>query len=115
MTECQGCSKCWPEDLLDELRDPLERVLPGDEMPAGECPDCGAACLLLDAAPTTRLPNRFSHLYAFAFTVVNRSEDGETTTPGELRAALLARLSALDDGDLLEACGLPMDTYEVGP
>lgn len=52
--ECQDCGHLWPLDLLNDLQDPLQRVLPGDEMPAGECPECGAACLLLpDPAPTT--------------------------------------------------------------
>jgi hypothetical protein len=43
--ECQDCGKRW---LLDELKldipDIQQRVAPGEPMPAGECPDCGALC-----------------------------------------------------------------------
>lgn len=53
MTECQGCCKQWHVSELDDLRDPLERVWPGDEMPAGECPDCGCAAMLIDGEAGT--------------------------------------------------------------
>lgn len=45
MTECQDCgmkqriSKVYPLPLLLNLS---HRVLPGEEVPAGECPKCGA-------------------------------------------------------------------------
>lgn len=42
--ECQNCGKEWAENELHELLDVTERVAPGELMPAGECPDCGAVC-----------------------------------------------------------------------
>jgi hypothetical protein len=42
--ECQNCGAVWPEHELLEVKDVLERVAPGEPMPAGECPKCGAVC-----------------------------------------------------------------------
>ena len=42
--ECQNCGSEWAEDELEDLIDITERVAPGEPMPAGQCPDCGALC-----------------------------------------------------------------------
>lgn len=48
LCQCQNCRfRCWQRDLND-LQDVLERVEPGDIMPAGECPECGAASHIVD-------------------------------------------------------------------
>lgn len=57
--------------------------------------------------------NKFNHMFALAFTVENFSPDGEETTAAELRAAIASRLAMIDDDELIEACGMPLDTYEV--
>ena len=44
MHECQNCSGLWHTDELHALVDIFERVAPGEIMPSGECPDCGAVC-----------------------------------------------------------------------
>jgi Zn-finger nucleic acid-binding protein len=44
MHECQNCGKRWPLEKLKEVKHLLERVLPGEPMPSGECPECGAVC-----------------------------------------------------------------------
>ncbi len=43
---CGNCSRVWPEEQLDEIRDFWSRVSPGEEMPLGQCPapECGALC-----------------------------------------------------------------------
>jgi len=41
---CQDCGRLWDEADLKELKDVFQRVLPGEPMPSGECPSCGAAC-----------------------------------------------------------------------
>ena len=41
---CQNCRKRWKLDELKPLVDVMERVAPGELMPYGECPDCGAVC-----------------------------------------------------------------------
>jgi len=41
---CQNCQATHDEELLNEVKDIHERVAPGEPMPAGECPDCGAVC-----------------------------------------------------------------------
>ena len=48
---CQDCGWQGPVEETNELRNVWDRVLPGDVMPAGECPEegCGGAAML-DAA-----------------------------------------------------------------
>jgi hypothetical protein len=41
---CDGCGMRWPDSVLVPLRDVAERVAPGEPMPSGECPSCGAVC-----------------------------------------------------------------------
>lgn len=41
---CQNCGAGWLESQLDELEDVMQRVSPGERMPDGQCPDCGAVC-----------------------------------------------------------------------
>lgn len=53
VAECQDCGGRWGENDLHAVRHLTERVLPGEPMPAGECPDCGAVCHLIDSADGT--------------------------------------------------------------
>ena len=52
---CQDCGWTGPVEETKELRDVWDRVLPGDVMPAGECPQegCGAAAMLDEPDPRT--------------------------------------------------------------
>ena len=43
---CQYCSWNGPADQCGPLKNAWERVVPGDPMPAGECPMCNASALL---------------------------------------------------------------------
>ena len=49
---CQDCGWQGPVEETNELRNVWDRILPGDVMPAGECPEegCGGAAML-DADP----------------------------------------------------------------
>lgn len=42
--KCQSCGTKWDKDALKEIKDIFQRVAPGEPMPSGECPDCGALC-----------------------------------------------------------------------
>jgi len=44
MHECANCGKQWPLEKLKEIKHLTERVAPGEIMPSGECPECGAVC-----------------------------------------------------------------------
>ena len=55
----------------------------------------------------------FNNVYTLAFAVSGESSpEGEGTSAATLRSAIVARLEALDDDELLEAVGLPVDSYE---
>jgi len=41
---CDNCGHDWSNDQLKPIRDLHQRVAPGEAMPAGECPECGAVC-----------------------------------------------------------------------
>jgi len=50
---CQNCSEKFRDDQLEEITHGIwERVSPGELMPSGECPSCGALCHPLDNALT---------------------------------------------------------------
>ncbi len=50
MVVCANCGRTFTEEEdLAEISDLWGRVLPGDTMPSGECPDCGALCYPADA------------------------------------------------------------------
>ena len=44
LTVCQNCRARWPSQDLLPVQDIFQRVAPGEPMPSGECPDCGALC-----------------------------------------------------------------------
>lgn len=44
--ECQNCGETFELSDLKPIKDIHQRVQPGESMPAGECPDCGALCQL---------------------------------------------------------------------
>lgn len=41
---CQSCEREWDFADLDQIAHVTERVEPGEVMPAGQCPECGAVC-----------------------------------------------------------------------
>ncbi len=41
---CQDCGKTWKIDDTNPIADPSERLAVGEEIPAGECPECGCCC-----------------------------------------------------------------------
>src|SRR5512137_213778 len=53
---CQGCGeRIGDRELLGGIRDLGERVAPGEIMPSGECPRCGALCHELAGPPFSPL------------------------------------------------------------
>lgn len=59
------------------------------------------------------MTQRYDHAFTIAFSLVTAQPDGRDATPAEIRAALLKRLAALSDDELLEAVGAPYDSYEL--
>ena len=46
-SQCGNCDSIWTCDELNKTKDLNQRLTPGDLVPSGECPDCGALCYLL--------------------------------------------------------------------
>lgn len=44
LSQCQNCRKLWHDVELNSIKDLDQRVSPGEPVPSGECPDCGALC-----------------------------------------------------------------------
>ena len=55
----------------------------------------------------------YNHAYGLGFSVSgSTSVEGEDVKPSQIREAILTRLAGLDDEELMEAVGMPFDTYE---
>lgn len=54
MSACQDCNWRGPDTELREIKDLYQRVDPGEPMPSGECPECGALCQPTDDDGTTK-------------------------------------------------------------
>ena len=50
LSECQNCEAINPASKLRPIEDIHQRVEPGEPMPSGECPECGALCHELEPA-----------------------------------------------------------------
>lgn len=55
----------------------------------------------------------YNHAFTFPFEVVSENE-GPNVTPYEMRQAIKAAISGMSDLEILEACGMPFDTYCEG-
>jgi hypothetical protein len=56
---------------------------------------------------------KYNHAYDIAFSLVSEHPTGEDVTAEQVRDAIIARVhNAYASGELLEAIGLPFDTYE---
>lgn len=48
---CANCDWTGEKDQTGPIRDVTARVAPGEQMPAGECPECGSLCHLETKGP----------------------------------------------------------------
>lgn len=55
---------------------------------------------------------KYNHAFDFAFTLIHSDKTGEQVTAQEFRTAILRRLAALTDDELVECCGAPFDSFE---
>jgi len=54
----------------------------------------------------------YNHAFTLAFSV-ETANDAENVSEAEIRSGLLKRLADIDDYELVEAVGMPHDTYET--
>ena len=57
------------------------------------------------------MPAIYNHAFDIAFTLLSAHPRGDDVTAEMIRAALVERLRALSDEELIEAVGRPFDTY----
>lgn len=67
---CGNCENRWPFEKLEPISDYFERVSPGEEAPAGECPVCGALCHPVEGYAEQRITAR-----------IHRADDPHCTCP----------------------------------
>ena len=58
------------------------------------------------------MSTRYNHAFNFAFSVDAADPTGDHIPVAELRGALIKKLAAMSDNELLENLGAPFDTYE---
>jgi hypothetical protein len=78
-----------------------------------DCPKCGKKALITKDEPCAKGSDvtKYNHMFTIAFSFVSPN-DGENVTADELREGLRKRLLDLAGADeIIEACGLPHDTY----
>ena len=56
-SKCQSCGRIWCDGLTADVEYLFERVRPGEPMPSGECPICGALCHPVET-PSTRMETK---------------------------------------------------------
>lgn len=49
---CDNCESRFTANKLLPIKDVFDRVAPGEPMPLGECPNCGALCHAVEAGRT---------------------------------------------------------------
>lgn len=49
---CDNCESRFTANKLLPIKDVFARVAPGEPMPLGECPNCGALCHAVEAGRT---------------------------------------------------------------
>ena len=60
-----------------------------------------------------KLFKKYNHMFDMAFSLESFDSDGDDVTASDIRLAIMRRLASLDDEELLEAIGMPLDTYEI--
>ena len=59
---------------------------------------------------------RYDHVFELGFTVfASRHPEAEDVTPASMRAAIQHRLNSMSNAEILEAIGLPIESYPVRP
>ncbi|AXK44051.1 hypothetical protein [Erythrobacter aureus] len=100
--ECQNCDWKGTEDQVEELQDVSERVGPGETMPVGECPKCGAVAHYMDESdpktPSPALLEAISDLEAILEDMPEVEPDAED----------------YDDMEGASSVGIDVGRYETG-
>lgn len=55
--------------------------------------------------------HRYDHAYTIAFDITSNHPEGEDIAPQQFRHAILERLAAIVDDELIEAVGIPYDSH----
>lgn len=122
-----ACPRCGNAEVLEIAITCMSRITSDGSEPFGDhdwnaasaclCPDCKHVDTV---AAFTRRPKkaraagaRFNLTYDIVFNVETSDPSGAATPAQHIREAIERRLAALSDDELIEAVGLPFDSYEV--
>jgi len=91
-TICNNCQKKWDSKDLAMIDNIWERCDPGDEFPAGQCPDCGALCFI-------EKPTEYAHMFWTADDVktlrpkwsMKKCEEVLSSVEGQLKDRIVER------------------------
>jgi len=103
---CDNCGTEYRADELEMISDIQERINPGCEVPAGQCPDeeCGALCYLAEP-PEWTLSGRFEKMNGFAEQVARMSPYSIDSSDDKLEDAVATMNRLIADSRKLTGIG----------
>lgn len=95
--ECPACGWTGPEKSTLAISDLDQRIAPGETVPVGECPECGALCHYTEVEKNTgaALAIAVSGLASLVTQLENDPEDSEDAALAAQGRALLNRLGRM--------------------
>lgn len=88
--ECQNCKWQGSAEECNAIENLMERVAPGEPMPIGECPKCGALCQPMNEVKDVQ-PTIHEKLYAIAGYYYSHIMDAWGVWPGSYQEARTER------------------------
>ena len=122
-----ACPHCGNDEVLHIAITCMSRVTNDGSEPFGDhdwhaasfclCPACKHDATVAEFAsrrePAVAAGALYNHAYDIAFSIETSDPSGGTTTGPQFREAVQRRLAALSDDELIEAVGLPFDSYKM--
>lgn len=120
-----ACPHCGNDEVLHIAITCLSRITSTGSEPFGDhdwdrasvcvCPDCKHVATVAEFSrpPASAAGTLYNHAYDIAFSIETSDPSGAAITASQFREGILRRLESLSDDELIEAVGLPVDSYEL--